>query len=255
MSDAARQPDDPPTARALRRAVRETYARAATCAGSAARGAAGRAAHSGLGCGSPVALARIRAGEAVLDLGSGAGFDCIAAAIEVGSRGRVVGVDMTPEMLRLARRSAAAAGVAIVAFVRGEIERLPFRAGTFDVVVSNCVINLCADKARVLAEAARVLKPHGRLAVADIVALAPLPAEAHADLALRGGCVAGATSLRALPDMLRTAGFDAVKIEVEPSGDELLEAWAPGLGLQRFVAAANITATRASGAPGGCDRG
>lgn len=228
---------------ALRCMVQETYARAASAAAAVGPGrrAAGCAPHSGLGCGGSVALAGLAPGERVLDLGSGAGFDCLAAAVEVGSRGRVVGVDMLPDMVRLARRHAADAGVAIVSFVQAEIESLPFRDATFDVVVSNCVINLCADKERVLAEACRVLRPGGRLAVADIVAVAPLPAEALEDLALHAGCVAGAAPLQSIAPMLRAAGVGSVEIDVDAHGGALIEAWAPGSGLGRFVAAANIT--------------
>jgi ubiquinone/menaquinone biosynthesis C-methylase UbiE len=202
--------------------------------------------HSGLGCGSPIALAGLAPGEWVLDLGSGAGFDCLAAALEVGSRGRVVGIDMTPEMVRLARRHAGDAGVAIVHFLQGEIENLPFADASFDVVVSNCVINLCAEKERVFAEACRVLKPDGRLAVADIVAAAPLPEDVQSDLELHTACMAGATELDSLSRMLGEAGFVSIEIDLGAHSDSLLDDWAPGLDLKRFVAAANISARKAT---------
>lgn len=230
----------------LRREVRRTYTRAATLAAAVMTGSrdAFRTPHSGLGCGSPTAFAGLAPGEWVLDLGSGAGFDCLAAAVEVGTGGRVVGIDMTPEMVRLARRHAAEAGVAIVHFVQGEIEHLPFQDGAFDVVISNCVINLCAEKERILTEAFRVLKPGGRVAIADIVALAPLPADVLEDLASHTGCVAGATELESLLGMLRRAGFVSEKVDIGEHSRSLLCAWAPGSGLERFVAAANITAKK-----------
>ena len=239
----------------MRRSVRETYARAATLAAAVVPGsrAVTCTPHSGLGCGSPTAFAGFSPGEWVLDLGSGAGFDCLAAAVEVGNGGRVVGIDMTPEMVRLARRHAADAGVAIVDFLQAEIECLPFRDATFDVVMSNCVINLCAGKERVLAEACRVLKPNGRLAVADIVAIAPLPASLLADLALHTGCVAGAVQLETLSRMLRRAGFASEAIDIGEHSGALIDAWAPALGFERFVAAANITAMkRRCSIPIGC---
>ena len=203
--------------------------------------------HSGLGCGSPTAIAGLAPGEWVLDLGSGAGFDCLAAAVEVGKRGRVVGVDMTPEMLGLARRHAADAGVTIVSFVQAEIEDLPFPDASFDVVISNCVVNLCADKERVFAEACRVLKPQGRLALSDIVATRPLPSAMRDDLALHAGCVAGATPLADLAPLLARAGFAAVQIDVADHSRALLDSWAPDQGFASFVAAANITERKGAG--------
>jgi ubiquinone/menaquinone biosynthesis C-methylase UbiE len=160
----------------------------------------------------------------------------------------VVGIDMTPEMVRLARRHAAEAGVSIVHFLQAEIEYLPFRDATFDVVISNCVINLCVEKERIFAEACRVLKPNGRLAVADIVTVAPLPAGVMEDLALHAGCIAGATSLDALTGMLVKAGFAPEEIEIGEQSRYFPDACAPELALQRFVGAANITARRQAGA-------
>jgi arsenite methyltransferase len=234
----------PAQCKPLRELVRKTYARAATLAGAAGGSAIACTPHSGLGCGSPTAFAGLASGESVLDLGSGAGFDCLAAAVEVGSAGRVVGVDMTPEMVRLARRHAADAGVAIVHFVLVEIESLPFPDATFDVVMSNCVINLCEEKELVLAEAFRVLKPNGRLAVADIVAVAPLPVGILEDLALYTGCVAGAAQRASFSQMLREAGFASAKIDIGEHSSPLIDGWAPDMDLKRFVAAVNITAKK-----------
>lgn len=248
------KPRDP-----LRERVRETYARAATVAAGAAVIPAPRRAsctphsghrvacctpHSGLGCGSPTTFAGLQPGESVLDLGCGAGFDCLAAALEVGRRGRVVGLDMTSEMVHLARRHAADAAAPNVTILQGEIESLPFPDATFDVVISNCVINLCTDKKSVLAEACRVLKPNGRLAIADIVAVAPLPAELKSDLALHTGCVAGAMPIEELSRMLREAGFTTWKIERGAHSTALIGGWAPDLNLKRYIAAANICAEK-----------
>lgn len=151
---------------------------------------------------------------------------------------------MTLAMVRLSRRHAADAGVAIVHFLQAEIECLPFCDASFDVVISNCVINLCTDKQRVLTEACRVLTPGGRLAVADIVAVAPLQGDVLESLALNTGCIAGATSLESLPRMLRASGFASETIDIGDHSHSLIDVWAPGLDLKRFVVAANITARK-----------
>jgi arsenite methyltransferase len=180
-------------------------------------------ANLGLGCGAPLAHAAIRAGETVLDLGSGAGFDAFLAAREVGPEGRVIGVDMTPDMLARARRNAEVAGHRHVEFREGTIEALPVADASVDVVISNCVINLVPDKAAVYREVARVLRPGGRMVISDIVLDAPLPEPVAASVAALTGCVAGA-ALR--PDYLaavRAAGLaDVEVVEDRGFGEEAL---------------------------------
>ncbi len=171
----------------------------------------------GLGCGNPVALASLRSGEIVMDLGSGAGLDCFLAAEKVGRKGKVIGVDMTPEMIDKARENIADGGYKNVEFRLGEIENLPAADGTVDVVISNCVVNLSPDKKRVFAEAFRVLKPGGRLMVSDLVLTKQLPKAIKDAVGLRTGCFSGAM-LRG--DYLRTikgAGFAKVSVVNEKS--------------------------------------
>jgi len=201
-------------------------------------------ANLGLGCGNPQAIAALRPGEVLVDLGSGAGFDCLLAARQVGATGRVIGVDMTHEMLRKSRDNAARVGAVGVEFRLGEIEHLPVADNTADVIISNCVINLVPDKAQVFREAFRVLKPGGRLAIADVVNIAPLPAELATDKALLCGCVAGAASVAAIEDWLRTAGFVEVRIEVKSESREYVASWAAGRGIENYVAAATIEARK-----------
>ena len=202
----------------------------------------------GLGCGNPQAIASLKAGETVLDLGSGAGFDCFLAARSVGPTGRVLGVDMTPEMLVKARANADKAAVGNVEFRLGEIESLPVSDNTVDVIISNCVINLSPDKPRVFREAFRVLKPGGRLAVADIVRSAELPAELAADLAAHCGCVAGAASVVELEAMLRAAGFADIRILPKDASREFIRGWIPGRNAADYVVSATIEAVKPAGA-------
>jgi arsenite methyltransferase len=201
-------------------------------------------ANLGLGCGNPQAIAAMKPGETVVDLGSGAGFDCLLAAKQVGAEGRVIGVDMTHEMLNKARENAAKVGAANVEFRLGELEHLPIADSTADVIVSNCVINLVPDKAQVFREAFRVLKPGGRMAISDVVNIAPLPAELATDKALLCGCVAGAASPHKNEGWLRDAGFTDISIAVKPESREYVATWASGRGIENYVASAMIEARK-----------
>ncbi len=167
-----------------------------------------------LGCGNPTALAQLRPGETVLDLGSGGGIDVLLSARRVGPAGMAFGLDMTDDMLALAERNKAASGLSNVHFLKGEIEAIPLPAGSVDVVISNCVINLSGDKDRVLREAFRVLKPGGRFAVSDVVVRGEIPAEVRASLELWAGCVAGALRDEDYLAKLVAAGFEDAAIEV-----------------------------------------
>ncbi|MEO0107761.1 MAG: arsenite methyltransferase, partial [candidate division WOR-3 bacterium] len=169
-------------------------------------------ANLGLGCGNPVALAGLKKGEVVVDLGAGAGFDCFLAAKRVGPKGKVIGVDMTPEMVEKARVNACRARARNVEFRLGEIEHLPVADNFADVIISNCVINLAPDKKRVFQEAFRVLKPGGRLMVSDIILLKPLPAAIRKSVGAYVGCISGASLKTAYLAMLRSAGFRQVVV-------------------------------------------
>jgi SAM-dependent methyltransferase len=204
--------------------------------------AAPEGADLGLGCGNPTAIAALRPGEVVLDLGAGGGFDCFIAARQVGPTGRVIGVDMTAEMVALARANATKLGATNVEFRLGEIEHLPVADQSVDAILSNCVINLSPEKATVFREAFRVLKPGGRLAISDIVATAPIPAELRDQAVALAGCVAGAAPLDEVRAMLAAAGFSAVEVRVSPRSAEIVGSWQPGI--EQFVASATIEATR-----------
>ncbi len=197
----------------------------------------------GLGCGNPQAIAGLRSGETVLDLGSGAGFDCFLAARAVGETGKVIGVDMTPAMLTKARANAQAGGVTNVEFRLGEIEQLPVQGATVDVVMSNCVVNLSPDKDAVYREAFRVLKPGGRVAISDVVALAPIPEQLKTTMAL-SACIAGAASVADLEAMLARVGFTDVVVEVAPQSRDFITGWMPGSRAEDYVASASIRATK-----------
>jgi SAM-dependent methyltransferase len=171
------------------------------------------AVRASLGCGNPTALAELRAGETVLDLGSGGGIDVLLSARRVGPTGKAYGLDMTDEMLELARRNQADAGVTNVEFLKGEIEDIPLPDDSVDVIISNCVINLSGDKDRVLAEAFRVLKPGGRFAVSDVVGRGAVPEEIRKSVELWVGCVAGAMEESEYVGKLRRVGFTAIGVE------------------------------------------
>jgi arsenite methyltransferase len=198
----------------------------------------------GLGCGNPQAIASLKPGETVLDLGAGAGFDAFLAARQVGPSGRVVGVDMTPAMLEKARHNAAKADIRNVEFRLGEIEHLPVADASVDVIISNCVINLSPDKAAVFAEAFRVLKAGGRLAISDVVATTPLPDALAQSIAAHAGCVAGAADTGSLKDMLVTSGFSDIRITINEHSREFIRDWLPGSGAESYVASATIQATK-----------
>ena len=220
--------------------VKEKYARAAlrvtatgstSCCGSASsrgecdpitsnlypttetEGLPAEAAAASLGCGNPTALAELKPGESVLDLGSGGGIDVLLSAKRVGPTGKAYGLDMTDEMLALARENQRKAGAQNVEFLKGEIEQIPLPDNTVDVIISNCVINLSADKDRVLAEAFRVLKPGGRFAVSDVVVRGEIPAAIRRSVELWIGCVAGALEEQEYRDKLAKAGFEGIDVE------------------------------------------
>jgi len=196
------------------------------------------------GCGNPTALASLKPGEIVVDLGSGGGIDVFMAARQVGDKGFVYGIDMTDDMLALARRNAQQMGVINVEFRKGHIENIPLEDQTADVIISNCVINLSPDKAQVFREAFRVLKPGGRLAISDVVATAPIPEEARQDLALLSGCMSGASPIDDLMRMLEDAGFEAVSIRPRDESREFIREWAPGSRMEDLVVSAAIEARK-----------
>ena len=220
----------------LKQAVQEKYGRAAeeaqtgrpSCCGSGGTcdpitsnlyssaetaGLPEKALAASLGCGNPTALAELRPGETVLDLGSGGGIDVLLSARRVGPTGKAYGLDMTDQMLALARENQRRAGVTNVEFLKGEIENIPLPANSVDVIVSNCVINLSADKDRVLREAFRVLRPGGRFAVSDVVVRGPVPAEIRRNVELWIGCVAGALDEADYRVKLAAAGFESISVE------------------------------------------
>jgi arsenite methyltransferase len=268
----------------VRETVREGYAevarRGGSCCGSASRQAAGQlvnqigyaadeleslpeGANMGLSCGNPTAIASLRAGEVVLDLGSGGGFDVFIAGPKVGPTGRVIGVDMTTEMLTKARRNVAMyrerSGLDNVEFRLGEIEHLPVADNSVDVVISNCVINLSPDKPQVWREIARVLKPGGRVAVSDLALVQPLPAEVRSMVEALVGCVAGAVLVSETEAMLHAAGFTDIHLNGEadyvrammqwedPLYRQIVEKLPEGTSPADYITSLEVRATKPSG--------
>jgi ubiquinone/menaquinone biosynthesis C-methylase UbiE len=266
-----------PDSETIRNAVRERYGQIATegdlavaessasCCGTEPRNSCGcgpdaqartlgytdadlaavpKGANLGLGCGNPVAIASLKPGQTVLDLGAGAGFDAFLAARAVGPTGHVIGVDMTPQMVTKARANAKKGNYPQVEFRLGEIEALPVADATVDVIISNCVINLCPDKRPVYREAFRALRPGGRLAVSDVVAREELPDDVKRDLALHSGCLSGATVLTELRTLLNEAGFVDIVIRPKGNTDEVITSWESKRGFENKVFAAEVTAVK-----------
>jgi len=198
----------------------------------------------GLGCGNPVAVASLEKGQTVLDLGSGGGIDCFLAAEKVGRRGKVIGIDMTPDMVSKARSNAEKVGAENVEFRLGEIEHLPVADTSVDVILSNCVINLTPDKKAVFREAHRVLKPGGRLAISDILTVEDLPEEIRSDLELIGACIGGASTVDETRQLLEQAGFEDVRITPTDQSRTLVEQWSPGHAIADAVISATIEAVK-----------
>jgi len=199
--------------------------------------------YSAAGCGSPVTAADLRPGETVLDLGSGTGCDCFQAAELVGPSGHVIGVEIAPDMLKLARRRISASPVN-VEFRFGELARLPITGGSIDAVLSNYAINLAPDKRRVFSEVFRVLKPGGRLNMFDIVAVSPLPEEILTDLEAYVGCIAGAIMIDELMDILRDVGFREIAVHPQCDCREFINGWMPDRDVDKFVVPAAVTAVK-----------
>ncbi|MHB8124927.1 MAG: arsenite methyltransferase [Desulfitobacteriaceae bacterium] len=202
-------------------------------------------ANMGLGCGNPIAIAGLKAGETVLDLGSGGGFDCFLARQQVGETGYVIGIDMTPEMIKLSRKNLGESGYTNVEFRLGEIEHLPVADESVDVIISNCVINLSLEKEKVFKEAYRVLKRNGRLSISDVVATAKLPEDIKKSLAMMAGCVAGAEFIEDIKVMLKNAGFSDILMTPKDNSKEIIRSWVPGEKVEDYVSSFIIEAKKA----------
>jgi ubiquinone/menaquinone biosynthesis C-methylase UbiE len=201
-------------------------------------------ANLGVGCGNPVGLASLKAGHHVLDLGSGAGIDCFLAGQQVGPQGHVVGVDMLIEMVSRARASAKKQALTNVEFRLGEIECLPVETGTIDVILSNCVINLCPEKERVLKEAFRVLKSGGRIAFSDVVLTAEMPAEMRQNMELYSCCGSGGWPIATWESALKRLGFKDIKVTPKEESRALIRTWSPDVPLDDYIVSADISATK-----------
>ncbi len=255
-------------------AVRENYAKVAVASGSSGCGCSGSSccspvssdaakeisanlgysqeelasvpegANMGLGCGNPQQIASLKAGETILDLGCGGGFDCFLAAKKVGKDGKVIGVDMTPEMVSKARKNVSGSEFGNIDIRLGEIENLPVADNSIDVIMSNCVINLSPNKLRVFTEAYRVLKTGGRLAVSDVIASSPIEDNIKADLVLHAACISGASTSDEVISMLQSTGFHNIEVIPKESSKTFIKDWAPGSGAENFVVSADITAVK-----------
>jgi arsenite methyltransferase len=201
----------------------------------------------GLGCGNPRAIAALKPGEVVVDLGAGGGFDCFLAAHEVGHTGHVIGVDMTPDMLSKARANAVKGMFENVEFRLGEIEHLPIADESADVIISNCVINLSPNKPQVFRDAFRVLKAGGRLAISDVVATVELPEAMRNDAGLIAGCMGNASLIEDLQQMMADAGFEQIKIEPKDESKDFIKDWAPDHNVTDYVVSASIEAIKPGG--------
>lgn len=201
-------------------------------------------ANLGLGCGNPQGIASLKLGEVVLDLGSGAGFDCFLASKQVGEQGQVIGVDMTPEMISKARKLAAQGDISNTEFRLGEIEHLPVADQSVDVIISNCVINLSPDKQQVFHEAYRVLKDRGRLAISDIVTTAALPEEILQNMDAYSCCISGASSAEEIEKMLIASGFTDIRVEPKDESRTFIKDWVPGANAEKYIVSANIQAVK-----------
>jgi len=199
-------------------------------------------ANMGLGCGNPQAIAALKPGETVVDLGSGGGFDSFLAANKVGSEGYDIGIDMTPEMVSKARENALRNRYTNVEFRLGEIEHLPVADNSVSVILSNCVINLSPDKPSVYREAFRILKQGGRLAISDMVAIAELPDELKNDLDNYCGCITGTIPAVEIEQMLTEAGFENIRIKHKDESKEFVTEWVPGKSIEDYVVSATIEA-------------
>jgi SAM-dependent methyltransferase len=198
----------------------------------------------GLGCGNPIAIASLKKGEVVLDLGSGGGFDCFLASRQVGDEGLVIGVDMTPDMISLARRNAEEDGYTNVEFRLGEIEHLPVADESIDVIISNCVINLSPEKEKVFLDVYRVLRPGGRISISDVVATAELPEDIKMDLLLLTGCIAGAEYVEDIRKIMEEAGFKDIKLTPKDNGKEIVRSWVPDRNVEDYVTSYIIEASK-----------
>jgi SAM-dependent methyltransferase len=198
----------------------------------------------GLGCGNPQAIANLKDGETVVDLGSGAGFDAFLAARKVGQKGKVIGVDMTSAMISKARKNAESVALNNIEFRLGEIEHLPVADGTADVIISNCVINLSPEKQQVFNEAFRILKPGGRLAISDVVSLKELPDKIKEDMDHFSACVSGASSIHSLKKIIENAGFEHIKIEPKPESKDVICDWDSGDIFADYIISATIEAVK-----------